>query len=35
MTLVDKENLKGKWHLIEFNILYSRTNGYVRAYING
>ncbi len=34
-TLVDKENLKGKWHLIEFNILYSRTNGYVRAYING
>ena len=35
VTLVDKENLKGKWHLIEFNILYSRTNGYVRAYING
>ena len=34
-TLVDKENLKGKWHLIEFNILYSRTNGYVRAYSNG
>ena len=34
-TLVDKENLKGKWHLVEFNILYSRTNGYVRAYING
>ena len=34
-TLVDKENLKGKWQLIEFNILYSRTNGYVRAYING
>ena len=34
-TLVDKENLKGKWHLIEFNILYSRTNGYVRAYVNG
>jgi len=35
VTLVDKENLKGKWHLIEFNILYSRTNGYVRAYVNG
>ncbi len=35
VTLVDKENLKGKWHLIEFNILYSRTKGYVRAYING
>ena len=35
VTLVDKENLKGKWHLIEFNILYSRTNGYVRAYSNG
>ena len=35
MTLVDKENLKGKGHLVEFNILYSRTNGYVRAYING
>ena len=34
-TLVDKENLKGKWHLVEFNIMYSRTNGYVRAYING
>ena len=34
-TLVDKENLKGKWHLVEFNILYSRTNGYVRAYANG
>ena len=23
MTLVDKENLKGKWHLVEFNIRYS------------
>ena len=35
VTLVDKENLKGKWHLIEFNILYSKTNGHVKAYING
>ena len=35
VTLVDKKNLKGKWHLIEFNILYSKTNGHVKAYING
>ena len=34
-TLVDKENLKGKWHLIEFNILYSKTNGHVKVYANG
>ena len=34
VTLVDKENLKGKWHLIEFNILYSKTNGHVKVYAN-
>ena len=34
-TLVDKENLKGKWHLIEFNILYSKTKGHVKVYANG
>ena len=34
ITLVDKENLKGKWHKIEFNILYSQTNGHVKVYVN-
>ena len=34
ITLVEKENLKGKWHKIEFNILYSQTNGHVKVYAN-
>ena len=35
-TLVDKENLKGKWHLIEFNIRYSKKmDGFVKVYANG
>ena len=34
ITLVEKENLKGKWHKVEFNILYSQTNGHLKVYIN-
>ena len=35
ITLVEKENLKGKWHKVEFNIRWSKQyDGFIKVYIN-
>ena len=33
--VIDEENLKGKWHKVEFNIRYSKQyDGFIKVYIN-
>ena len=35
MPAIDKENLKGKWHKVEWHVRYSKKmDGFVKVYVN-